>query len=105
MKQFPNKISTSNRENFPNISFNRNMCYLRRDIYEHIIFNKEDEYFDVDVWCRNRLKNDTVVMKRMVDIIINELENKGWTCKLTFGASALFIYANEPPVNYFEDGL
>jgi hypothetical protein len=105
MKEFSNDILVTNRNNFVNLSFQRNLCYLRRDIYEHVINNKEEDYFDIDIWCRNRLKNDTGTMKKMISIIVDELEKKGWTCKITFGASALFIYSDKPPVNYFEDGL
>lgn len=105
MKEFSNDISVTNQHNFSHLFFQRMLCYLRRDIYEHILKNDESDYFDIDIWCRNRLKNDTETMKKMIDVIVNELSQKGWTCKITFGSSALFIFAKNPPVNYFEDGL
>jgi len=105
MKEFTDNILVTNRHNFANLSFQRNLCYLRRDIYEHMLNNNEGDYFDIDVWCRNRLKNDTEMMKKMIVVIVDEIQKKGWTCRVTFGASALFIFSDKPPINYFEDGL
>lgn len=105
MKEFSDNISVVNRNNFSEIYFQRNLCYLRRDIYEHVLANREEDYFDIDIWCRKRLRNNTEIMKRMIKIIILELERKGWKCKTTFGDTALFIYSDKPPNNYFEDGL
>jgi hypothetical protein len=106
MKTFPNKLNVKNKDDFSNIFYTRYLCYFRRDIFEHIIQHTENEYFELDHWCRQKLNNDKDNMNKMQNTIIEELTSIGWTCKLSFGGTALFIYSTEkPPSSCYEDGF
>ena len=48
MKEFTSRISVSNKDNFPAYHYERTMCYMRRDIFEHIIKETENSYFELD---------------------------------------------------------
>ena len=42
----------------------------------------------------------------MSEIIIKELEELGWKCKLSYGQTALFIYSTEnPPPSCWDDSF
>ena len=109
MKEFPDRIHVNNKENFDNLCYERFLCYLRRDVFEHLIKRKNDEnnYFELDVWFRNQLKKpDASFVEKMSKKIIEELEAKGWKCKTAFGGTGLFVYSTEdPPPSCYEDGF
>jgi hypothetical protein len=106
MKEFPDKINVKNRSKFQKIFYERMLCCLRKDIFDHIIKENENTFFDSDIWCREKLDNDTKLLEPMIEQIIKELIEKGWKCKRSYGGTALFIYStDEPPPSCFEDGL
>ena len=101
MKEFPNNLNVKNRDNFTEIQKNRLKCYLRRDIYEHILSHTEEDYFFLDNF--NKRINNMEQVKQLVREIIPELEELGWKCKLAYGETGLFIYSTEqPPKNCWE---
>ena len=51
MKEFPNILNENNKNKFPVIYYNRVLCYLRKKIYEHMIKEDENNYFDLDSFC------------------------------------------------------
>jgi hypothetical protein len=104
MKNFPSKLKVENKVSFEQLNYDRNKCYLRRDIYEHVISHEEKDYFSLDDF--NRKINDIVTVRKMVEELIPELEVLGWKCKLAFGGTGLFIYSTDtPPANcWAEDG-
>ena len=106
MKEFPNKLNVKNKNNFQYQYINRVLCYLRRDIYDHIISNDESSYFDLDKFDRKYLNNINETEK-ITRKIIEELEVLGWTCVTSFGGTGLFIYSDKdnPPSNCWLDGL
>ena len=105
MKEFTNIINVNNKKNFPDVLFNRVICYLRRDIYEHIISQEENNYFDLDVF-RIKHKLDKQKILKMVETLVKELTDLNWKCKLSFGSTALFIYSTQkPPPSCWDDGL
>jgi hypothetical protein len=104
MKSFPSKLKVENKASFKDLNYERNKCYLRRDIYEHIISHEEKEYYSLDDF-NQKIKNMSIVQK-MVEELIPELESLGWKCKLSFGGTGLFIYSTDlPPSNCWEDVL
>ena len=108
MKEFPNRMRVENKDKFPKLFYDRHLCYLRRDIFEHLLSRNGDEndYFTLDDWCSEHLKNRKDLMGEMRDTIIREIEETGWKCKLSFMGSAIFIYSTEnPPSSCYEDGL
>lgn len=109
MKEFSNILNVKNKSSFPAIFYNRVLCYFRQEIYEHIISNDENNYFDLEKCGRKHFKDhkDRVeLVDRLSVTIIEELVNLGWKCKLSFGGTALFIYSTEnTPSGCWDDGL
>lgn len=111
MNNFPDSIDI--RENkkklgFDDIFYDLYLSYLRTDIFKYMIKHHKDEnnYFDIDLWCRNNIGGDTILVNKMISKIISELEKKGWNCKLSFGETALFIFSTEkPPSLCFDDNF
>lgn len=102
MKDFPTTLNVKNKDNFKNLNKDRLKCYLRRDIYEHIISHEESDYFSLDDF--NKRVNNMFLTKELVKEILPEIEKLGWKCKTSFGGTGLFIYSTEsPPPNCFED--
>ena len=106
MKEFPKCLNVKNKNIFDKLFYDRELCYFRRDIFEHILKEDENTFFDLDKFCRNKLKNQKKVMDRMTETIIKELEKLGWNCKTSFNRTGLFIYSTEdPPPSCYPDGL
>jgi len=104
MKEFLKKLQTKNKENFSKLNYERIKCYLRRDLYEHIIGHEEKDYFDLDHFDKERL-NNTQILEKIVEEVCKELEELGWHTQTSYGGTGLFIYSDEPPANCFPDGL
>lgn len=109
MKEFPDILNVKHKEQFNVIYINRVLCYLRKEIYEHVIREDENTYFDLEkfgrVYFENK-KNREDLINKLVDDIIPEITNLGWKCKISFGGTALFIYSSEnPPPSCWDDGL
>ena len=105
MKTFPNILNVENKDNFNEIYYNRVLCYLRRDLYEHILCNSENSYFDLDKFTRPyKITEEQLI--NMTKTVMKELEELSWKCKLSFQDTGLFIYSSEkPPVSCWEDDL
>ena len=105
MKSFPTILNVNNKDKFSELNYNRILCYLRRELYEHIIREEETNYFELDKFQKKyslELKN----REKMGETVMSELCKIGWKCKLSFGGTGLFIYSSEnPPTNCWEDGL
>ena len=104
MKNFPDKIKPENKNNFDSMNYERVKCYLRRDLYEHIISHEEKDYFELDAFNKARI-NDMEKVRQMADELVIELEKLGWKCQFSYGGTGLFIFANEPPPNCYPDGF
>lgn len=103
MKQFPSALNVKNKNKFSLLYDNRVLCYLRKKIYEHIIKENENNYFDLDVFSK---KHNVKNIENLIVTIIKELNNIGWKCKLSFGGTGLFIYSTDiPPSSCWDDGL
>jgi len=102
MKEFPECLNVKNKESFGGIRYNRILCYLRRQLYEHIICNDENNYFDFEKFRKSYsiLQDDN---NKMINSVVEELIELGWKCKLSFGGTGLFIYSSpNPPSNCWE---
>lgn len=104
MKFFPKSLNPKNKEKFVDLKYGRCKCYLRRAIYEHIINHEEKEYFSLDEFNQTRVGNMKMTQKLCDDIIV-ELEKLDWKCKKSYGNTALFIFADKPPSNCYEEGF
>ena len=102
MKEFPKILSVSNKEKFSELFYIRMKCYLRKEIYEHMISHQESEYFSLDDFS-GKLNNQESLTK-MVKEIQEELKILGWKSKDSFGGTGLFIYSSEnPPTNCWQE--
>lgn len=102
MKDFPSKLNVENKETFSAVYTERTKCYLRRDIFEHVISHDENDYFYLDKF--NEKYNDIELIRRLVEELIPELEALGWKCNLSFGGTGLFIYStDEPPPSCWQE--
>jgi len=88
-------MAVTNKKNFPSLYYNRTKCYLRRELYEHVIRHNENNYFSLDDF--NKTVDNIELVKEMIDELIIELEELGWKCKLSYGGTGLFIYSTENP--------
>lgn len=102
MLEFPVHFKAENKEKFDELFYRRNKCYLRRDLYEHILSCDEENYFSLEKFNTDRVKNMENT-KKMVKEIMKELESRGWKCALSHGETALFIYTNERPKSCWDD--
>jgi hypothetical protein len=104
MKNFNNCIDVQNKQHFKKYLLTRVTCYLRRDIFDHILINSENNYFDLtNFFGQYRLDEHDQV--NIVIVVTKELEAYGWHCKTSFGGTGLFIYSDTKPVNCWEDGF
>lgn len=102
MKEFPTCLNVKHKCNFPQLHYNRALCYLRRELYEHIIREDENSYFELEKFGKKYSLNSDALQK-MVRTVIKELEKLGWKCKQSFGDTGLFIYSTEkPPPNCWD---
>ena len=102
MREFPKHLNAKYKDKFSELNYNRMKCYIRKNLYEHLINNEEKDYFSLDdVGGRYRLKME--IVQKIVKDLIPELEQLGWTCKLSFGETGLFIYSGDKPVNCWEE--
>jgi hypothetical protein len=93
MKQFP---SVENKENFHVLNYERILGLFRDDIYIHIIKGDENSLFDLDKFSREK-NMDIEIIKKMANVVMDELSKKGWKCTLSYGDTALFIYSSDNP--------
>lgn len=102
MNEFPYTLNVSNKNNFPEIHYNKILCLLRKKIYNHIIKEDENNYFDLDIFNKSFVK-DKKILDKMLIVIMKELIELGWKCKLSFGGTALFIYSENLPTSCWDD--
>lgn len=102
MREFPSKLKPENKDSFKKVYYDRMKCYLRRDLYEHILSHNENDYFSLDKF--NERVDDLELVKKMISELVRELEDLGWKCKTSFGGTGLFIYSTEnPPPSCWEE--
>jgi hypothetical protein len=71
---------------------------LRKQIYQHILKNKQDDFFDLELFNRKFVLN-LEKTEKYSQTIINELEQLGWKTFIGYGGTALFFYDLEKPLN------
>lgn len=92
MESFPASLNVSNKEQFTKMLFEYHLSQLRRDIMCHMLHSKENDFFDLDTFNRNHVKN-MKIMSEMTTIITAELKELGWTTYLGFGDTGLYVYS------------
>jgi len=103
MKEFPSRLSPENKEKFSKYRYERNLAYMRRDIFELVLLGDENKYFDLDKFARVNYVNESDI-RDMCNVVMDELKNLGWKVKTSFGGTGLFIYSTEnPPPSCYTD--
>ena len=103
MKEFPQRFRLENTDIFPELLYDRNIAYLRRDIYEHMLINDKENPFDLYKFNAERI-GEIDITRKMADTIIDEIIERGWECALAHGATNLYIYPpGEKPISCGED--
>ncbi len=98
-----NLIKTENKGMFKTIRLKIVFDKLRKKIYEHILEENENNFFDLGKFDKKNLKNLELTLVIVKDII-TELEDAGWKCKLSYGNTAIFIYSTDKPPPSCWDG-
>lgn len=93
-------IQLKNRDNFLKLFEEYVLKKYRKQIYLHILTNKEESYFDLDKF-NYKYVNDMKITHKITKIIRNELELLGWKTDLSFGDTGLFIYSDKKPPNCY----
>jgi len=103
MKEFPSCLKPENKEKFSRYRYDRNLSYLRKEIFELVLVGDENSYFDMDNFShRYKLKKGAI--DRLCITVTQELEKLGWNVKTSFGGTGLFVYStDEPPPSCYED--
>ena len=94
MNSFPENLNVSNKNNFNGLLDDHHISILRSEIFYHMLHSKENDFYDLDVFNKNYVKN----MKKtheLVAVICIELKNLGWNTFLGFGDTGLYIYSSE----------
>ena len=78
---------------------------LREAIFLNIIKDDETDYFDIDDWIRSsRFNTKKVLIKTILEPILNEITNLNWYYTFSYGNTVLFIHQNEkPPTNCYNN--
>ncbi len=91
MKEFPPCFTVNNSDKFKDYFYNRNLCYLRRNVYEHVIKGNINDPFDITDFNEKFVNNIDTTLD-MIKNICEELNSRGWRCSLAYGNSSLYIY-------------
>jgi len=105
MKQFSIKLKPENSNNFHAEYMNIITMSLRETITNTILSRKDEtEYIFLDTFSNNWHITHTDLLPIVKNLML-ELNILGWTCNLSYGNTALFIYADKdkPPSNYYPD--
>jgi hypothetical protein len=71
---------------------------LRRQVYLQILQNKQNDFFDLELFNRVHVFNIKKT-EEYSEVIIKELEELGWKTFVGYGGTALFFYDLEKPAN------
>lgn len=105
MDKFPEHLSTDSKHTFPTILEKHLTSKLRLQIYEFILRSNEEDYFVLNnFFFQEKLTHIPTLITSITNNIISELNSLGWTTKLAFGGTGLYIYSTtEHRSKYFED--
>ena len=93
MKELPEKLNPKNVSHFKEYQQTRDLCYLRRDIYEFLLHTDFDrDYFDTTVFFQRQKITDVDIKKKMLQQIIEELQRLEWHVGMVFDQTALLVY-------------
>ena len=105
MLEFPTRLNVDNKDNFPQFKYERDMAYLRRNIYEFMLRRNETDFYALDTFAKECIVSPEN-LEKMLKVICDELQALGWKTKTEYGNTGLYIYSTEehPTDNYDEIG-
>ena len=94
MNRFPEDFNT--KANFKALKNREHLEKLRQRIYSHYINNGDSQYFDIAT---------DLEYSENIQIIINELEERGFNTKKIFNDTAILIYIDPNNVRIWLENL
>jgi hypothetical protein len=96
MNSFPESIHVSNKGNFSQLFFQKQLYRLRKEVVNFLYKrgDKENDFIDLDTFNRAYV-NDMSLTQQMTKIVMEELAVIGWNTYLGFGDTGLYIYSTE----------
>lgn len=96
MDKFSNFLIPKNIQEFNIYLENYYKQILRDELELMILKQKENDYFDIEIF---RKKNDLSleIVSKLLSEILEELTSLGWNWKLCYGNTGLYIYDKTPP--------
>lgn len=95
MDEFPHDLIPDNGKGLFAMQYKHALRLLRQDVFECVVSNNPDNFYDLSSFKYHTHAN----FKAMVAQVRAELETLGWTTKLAYGETALFIYNGIVPKN------
>ena len=95
MNAFPETLVPSNRENFRITKRNKIKCMLREEIYDTILDNNPESFYDISSF---KYFTDTE-LHIIVKELLTELTELGWETEISYGDTGLFVYTGDRPNN------
>ena len=94
MDSFGQELSVLNKCNFNDIFREKSLKKLRKSIYNFMLDRKgENDFFDIDTFNRRYIKNISMT-NDIVNIVVNELVDLGWSTHIGFGGTGLYVYSS-----------
>lgn len=109
MLEFPAKFVPANLPHFEEYHYQRDLCYLRQEVYEHVIRERPptsevptayETPFDLLTF---RQKHQTPFFEKAVEKICAELKQRGWETKVGQAGNALWVYDPKNPPRAMSD--
>lgn len=94
MNEFPHDLVPNNKRLLA-MQYNHVLGLLRQEVFECVVSNNPDNFYDLYSFKYHTHVN----FKAMIAQVRAELEKLGWTTKLAYGETALFIYDSVEPKN------
>ena len=103
MKKFPSHLRPENIDEFVQYRYNRQLCYIRRHVYETMMLpsfgaeDKNDSTVNYGINLQN-VQLETVghggmrIDENIIKQICLELVELGWETTISYGGSMIFVY-------------
>jgi hypothetical protein len=96
MQSFPEQLSDSSTFSETLDSFL--ICKMRQEIYLHILRNNQNDFFDIELFNRQHVK-DMKKTEQFAETITDELLKLGWKTFVGYGGTGLFFYDKKKPTS------
>jgi hypothetical protein len=94
MDNFGLELHVSNKLKLSDIKYRNLLAKLRKHIYNFMLDREESNFFDIDNFNRDYVK-DINMTNEMVNKIVEELNKLGWSTYVGFGGTGLYIYSSD----------